>query len=115
LSRQAQQWLVEPSRRSSLWRAIELFSFAFFLDAGDFVLEVLIHHNQHFNPKVDTRTSATLLLDVLGDKFGKVADGEGNAIHLPLVFPPHNLTEGPVNIYDGRRGRIAQQHINIHP
>jgi hypothetical protein len=49
------------------------------------------------------------------DKFGEVVDGEGNAIHLPLAFPPHILTEDPVNINDGRRGRIAQQHINIHP
>ncbi len=57
----------------------------------------------------------TLLLDALVDKFGKVVDGEGDAIHLPLAFPPHILTEGPVNINDGRRGRIAQQHINIHP
>ncbi len=82
---------------------------------GDFVLELLIHHNQRFNPGVNTRVSATLLLDMLVDKFGKVVDEEGNAIHLPLVFPPHILMEGPVNINDGRRGRIAQQHINIHP
>ncbi len=87
----------------------------FFLDAGDFVLEVLIHHNQRFDPGVDTRVSATLLLNALVDKFGKVVDREGNAIHLPLAFPPHILTEGPVNINDGRRGGIAQQHINIDP
>jgi hypothetical protein len=87
----------------------------FFLDAGDFVLEVLIHHNPRFNPGVDTRASVTLLLDALVKKFGKVVDGEGNAIHLPLAFPPHILTEGPVNINNRRRGRISQQHINIHP
>ncbi len=57
----------------------------------------------------------TLLLDVLVDKLGKMVDGEGNAIHLPLAFPPNIICEGPVNINDGRRGRIAQQHINIHP
>ncbi len=82
---------------------------------GDFVLEILIHHNQRFNPGVNTRASATLLLNALVEKFGKVVDGEDYAIHLPLAFPPHILTEGPVNINDGRRGRISQQHINIHP
>ncbi len=87
----------------------------FFLDTGDFVLEALIHHNQRFDPGVDTRASATQLFNVLVEKFGKVVDREGNAIHLPLAFPPHILTEGPVNINNGRRGRIAQQHINIHP
>jgi hypothetical protein len=82
---------------------------------GDFILEVLIHHNQRFNPGVDTRASVTLLLGALVDKFGEVVDWDGNAIHLSLAFPPHILTEGPVNINDGRRGRIAQQHINIQP
>jgi hypothetical protein len=32
--------------------------------------------------------------------------------HWPFL---HIFPEGPVNINDGRRGRIAQQHINIHP
>jgi hypothetical protein len=84
-------------------------------NTGDFILEVLIHHNQRFDPGVNTRVSATLLLDALVDKFGKVVDGEGNSIHLPLAFPPHILMGDPININNGRRGRIAQQHINIHP
>jgi hypothetical protein len=57
--------------------------------------------------------SATLPLNALVDKFGEMVDEEGNGIHNPLAFPPHTLMEGPVNINDGRRGRIAQQHINI--
>jgi hypothetical protein len=51
--------------------------------------------------------SATLLLDALVDKFCKMVDWEGNAIHLPLAFSPHILMEGPVNINNGRRERIA--------
>jgi hypothetical protein len=48
------------------------------------------------------------------DKSGKIVDGEGNTIHLPLAFPPHILTESPVNINNWLRGSIAQQPINIH-
>ncbi len=89
--------------------------FAFFLNAGDFLLEIQIHHNQCLDPGVDTRAIATLLLDALLEKNGKMVDREGNAIHLQLTFPLHIRMEGPVNINNGRRGRIAQQHINIHP
>jgi hypothetical protein len=48
-----------------------------------------------------------LRLNALVDKFGKMVNREGNAIHLPLAFSPHIFMEGPANINDGRRGRIA--------